>query len=34
VGHGFTYYGGVFATSDLPFIEGVNKNGAYVGNYL
>lgn len=33
VGHGFTDIGGVFATSDLPFIGGVNSAGSYVGSY-
>jgi hypothetical protein len=32
--HGFTYSGGVFTTSVLTGIAGVNKNGAYVGTYL
>ena len=33
-GHGFTLINGVYATSDLQFIEGVNDTGSYVGNFL
>ncbi|HEV2381515.1 MAG TPA: hypothetical protein VG206_17180 [Terriglobia bacterium] len=34
IGHGFTDIGGVFATSDLPFIASVNAGGSYVGDYF
>jgi probable HAF family extracellular repeat protein len=32
--HGFTYSAGVFSSSELTFIGGVNTDGDYVGSYV